>query len=171
MAASATSCWEDESSFGNESWFFFFFFINEVYFLREFEGVTTCLMAPTSLLNLPTLFSFTSIVYALGHSACAKRDDSGLRLQILAGSSVQNRKKCRKFNHFTYVWRQRPYHAETTGSHLNTEVKQRRAQLVPGWETAWEHWVLLTFSKLASVTIHIWYFFLASWIQQAFCLL
>ena len=29
-----------------------------------------------------------------------------------------------------------------TGSHLNTEVKQRRASLVPGWVTAWESLVL-----------------------------
>ncbi len=43
------------------------------------------------------------------------------------------------------LYRQRPYHAESTGSHLNTEVKQRWAKLVLGWETAWEHWVPLTF--------------------------
>ena len=36
----------------------------------------------------------------------------------------------------------RPYHVECTGSHLNTEVKQRRASLVPGWVTAWESLVL-----------------------------
>ena len=29
----------------------------------------------------------------------------------------------------------RPYHVEYTGSHLNTEVKQRRAGLVLGWES------------------------------------
>ena len=40
---------------------------------------------------------------------------------------------------------QRPYHVESTGSHPNTEVKQRRAWLVLGWVTAWEHQVLLTF--------------------------
>ena len=40
---------------------------------------------------------------------------------------------------------QRPYHAERTGSRPITEVKQRRARLVLGWETAWEHRVLLAF--------------------------
>ena len=33
---------------------------------------------------------------------------------------------------------QRPYRAGSTGSHPNTEVKQRRVGLVLGWETAWE---------------------------------
>ena len=39
--------------------------------------------------------------------------------------------------------RQRPYHVENTGSRPITEVKQRRARLVLGWVTAWEHRVLL----------------------------
>ena len=39
--------------------------------------------------------------------------------------------------------RQRPYHAERTGSRPITEVKQRRASSVLGWVTAWEHGVLL----------------------------
>ena len=39
---------------------------------------------------------------------------------------------------------QRPYHVESTGSRPITEVKQRRAWLVLGWVTAWEHRVLLT---------------------------
>ena len=34
-----------------------------------------------------------------------------------------------------------PYHVESTGSRPITEVKQRRAQLVLGWVTAWEYWV------------------------------
>ena len=38
---------------------------------------------------------------------------------------------------------QRPYHAECTGSRPITEVKQHRASSVLGWETAWEHGVLL----------------------------
>ena len=42
------------------------------------------------------------------------------------------------------VCRQRPYHVESTGSRPITEVKQRRARLVLGWVTAWEHRVLLT---------------------------
>ena len=36
----------------------------------------------------------------------------------------------------------RPYHGENTGSRQITAVKQRRAWLVLGWETAWEHHVL-----------------------------
>ena len=46
---------------------------------------------------------------------------------------------------FTYISRQRPYHVEYTSSRSITEVKQRRARLVLGWETAWEHRVLLAF--------------------------
>ena len=41
------------------------------------------------------------------------------------------------------VCRQRPYHVESTGSRPITEIKQRRARLVLGWVTAWEHRVLL----------------------------
>ena len=41
--------------------------------------------------------------------------------------------------------RLRPYHVECTGSRPITEVKQRRAWLVLGWETAWEHQVLQPF--------------------------
>ena len=41
--------------------------------------------------------------------------------------------------------RQRPYHVESTGSRLITEVKQRRACLVLGWETTLEARVLLAF--------------------------
>ena len=40
---------------------------------------------------------------------------------------------------------QRPYHAECTSSRPITEVKQHWALLVLGWETAWEHRVLLAF--------------------------
>ena len=39
---------------------------------------------------------------------------------------------------------QRPYHIEHTSSRPITEVKQRRAWLVLGWVTAWEHHVLQT---------------------------
>ncbi|KAG8233044.1 hypothetical protein J437_LFUL004265 [Ladona fulva] len=41
--------------------------------------------------------------------------------------------------------RQRPYHDENTGSRPITEVQHRRAWLVLGWVTAWEHRVLLLF--------------------------
>ena len=40
--------------------------------------------------------------------------------------------------------RQRPYHIENTSSRPITAVKQRWAWLVLGWETAWEHHVLLS---------------------------
>ena len=33
---------------------------------------------------------------------------------------------------------QRPYRVECTGSLPNSEVKRRRARIVPGWGTAWE---------------------------------
>ena len=46
--------------------------------------------------------------------------------------------------------RQRPYHVENTSSRPITEVKQRWARLVLGWETAWEHRVLLSFASVAS---------------------
>ena len=46
-------------------------------------------------------------------------------------------------HYFSLIYRQRPYHVESTGSRPITEVKQRRARLVLGWVTAWEHRVLL----------------------------
>ena len=52
--------------------------------------------------------------------------------------------------------RQRSYHVESTGSRPIPEVKQRRARLVLGWETAWEHRVLL-----ANVTFFLNIFFLS----------
>ena len=45
---------------------------------------------------------------------------------------------------FHPTFRQRPYHVEHTSSRSITEVKQRWAWLVLGWETAWEHQVLLS---------------------------
>ena len=45
-----------------------------------------------------------------------------------------------------YVFRQRPYRVEYTGSLPNSAVKRRRARLVLGWGTAWESLgVLLAF--------------------------
>ena len=35
--------------------------------------------------------------------------------------------------------RWRPYRVECTGSLLTSEVKRRKARLVLGWGTAWEH--------------------------------
>ncbi|GBN58616.1 hypothetical protein AVEN_205849-1 [Araneus ventricosus] len=46
------------------------------------------------------------------------------------------------------IGRQRPYHAESTGSRLITAVKQHRARLVPGRVTTWEHRVLLAYFKI-----------------------
>ena len=56
---------------------------------------------------------------------------------------------------------QRPYHAECTSSRPITEVKQHWALLVLGWETAWEHRVLLAFcffsiSRLCSKKYKFW---------------
>ena len=39
----------------------------------------------------------------------------------------------------------RPYHLEHTASRPLSEVKQGRARLVLGWETAWENWVSMAF--------------------------
>ena len=39
-------------------------------------------------------------------------------------------------------WRLWPYQPERAGPRLLSEVKQGRAGLVLGWETAWEHRVL-----------------------------
>ena len=60
---------------------------------------------------------------------------------------------------FFVVCRQRPYHVESTGSRPITEVKQRRARLVLGWVTAWEHRVLLaTFFLFFSVRLFFSFF-------------
>ena len=47
--------------------------------------------------------------------------------------------KTAKINHHNCL---RPYHVENASSRPITEAKQRRAQLVLGWVTAWEYWVL-----------------------------
>ena len=44
-----------------------------------------------------------------------------------------------------------PCHVGSTSSHLNTEVKQHRAWIVIGWETAWEFQVRLTKKQKAGV--------------------
>jgi hypothetical protein len=43
-----------------------------------------------------------------------------------------------------YHLRRRPYRVECTGSLPTSEVKRRRAQLVLGWGTAWEHFRVLS---------------------------
>ena len=47
-----------------------------------------------------------------------------------------------KWASFLLLNRLRPYHVECTSSRPITEVKQRWAELVLGWVTAWEHLVL-----------------------------
>ena len=61
---------------------------------------------------------------------------------------------CRKDTKRKYC--QRPYCVECTGSHLNSEVKPRKARIVLGWVTAREVLrVLLTFLHFDSVDILI----------------
>ena len=55
--------------------------------------------------------------------------------------------RCMRHNN-TPRGKQRPCHVENTGSRQITEVKQRRARLVLGWVTAWEHRVQLASSFL-----------------------
>ena len=50
-------------------------------------------------------------------------------------------KLCNMFNIFVNVHTT----LQSTSSRPITEVKQRWARLVPGWVTAWEHRVMLTF--------------------------
>ena len=72
--------------------------------------------------------------------------------------------------------RQRPYHVGTTGSRSITKVKLRRARLVLGWVTAWEHRVLLVSFFLSS---HVFYqyififiiFYAVSYIVNSFSFL
>ena len=61
--------------------------------------------------------------------------------------------------------RQQPYHVESTGSRPITEVKQRRARLVLGWVTAWEHRVLLAtfFVCFSSFFLSFFYLFMVFW--------
>ena len=67
--------------------------------------------------------------------------------------------------------RQRPYHVGTTGSRSITKVKLRRAWLVLGWVTAWEHRVLLVsfFFILCILSIFInFYYFICCFIYYDF---
>ena len=63
-----------------------------------------------------------------------------------------SRVNCGSGSHIVNIWcfnvticRQCSYHGESTSSRPITEVKHRRAWLVLGWVTAWEHHVMLTF--------------------------
>ena len=65
-------------------------------------------------------------------------------------------------SHEVHIWcfdltvsRQRSYHGESTSSRPITEVKHRRAWLVLGWVTAWEHHVMLTFPYFFPFSIFI----------------
>ena len=57
------------------------------------------------------------------------RENYALDLSVIAYT-------CLSLNQF---FRLRPYHRESTGSRLITEVKPGRAGLVLGWVTAWEY--------------------------------
>ena len=61
---------------------------------------------------------------------------------------------------FRLFSRQRSYHVKNTSSRPITEVKQHWARLVLGWETAWEHWVLLSLLLFSPYFIH----FQLSWV-------
>ena len=67
------------------------------------------------------------------------------------------------------VCRQRPYHFESTGSRPITEVKQRRARLVLGWVTAWEHRVLLATFFLSFFPFLVLFFFLLFFLSFLAC--
>ena len=69
----------------------------------------------------------------------------GFRLVLQAGDKVIDAIDYTDILCPIYVC-QRPYCAEHTRSHQNSEVKQRKARSVLGWGTAWEALrVLLTF--------------------------
>ena len=68
---------------------------------------------------------------------------SSLRLPLFLLRS--SRSAYFKGQNFSLLPCQRPYHVEHTSSRPNTEVKQHWARIVLGWETAWEHRVLLAF--------------------------
>ena len=51
--------------------------------------------------------------------------------------------------------RRRPYRVECTGSLPTSEVKRRRARLVLGWGTAWEHLRVLS-AFVANLLRHPW---------------
>ena len=51
--------------------------------------------------------------------------------------------------------RRRPYRVECTGSLPTSEVKRRRARLVLGWGTAWEHLRVLS-AFVANLIRHHW---------------
>ena len=57
---------------------------------------------------------------------------------------------------FAFLTCQRPYHVEHTSSRPITEVKQHWARIVLGWETAWEHRVLLAFYILSQILKRKW---------------
>ena len=88
----------------------------------------------------------------------ARERKTSIRNSIKSNKNYQNEPKCEERhqrrgeiseNFELSIWRLRnsnqclrPYHVENTSSRPITEVKQRRARLVLGWVTAWEHRVL-----------------------------
>ena len=61
---------------------------------------------------------------------------AGPRLRFFFETNFNFYTDARSFWHLPV--RQRPYCAECTRSHPNSEVKQRKARIVLGWGTAWE---------------------------------
>ena len=83
------------------------------------------------MLNETVIFIATHLTMhyyssAMGYYLCSLFVGSLLRLQNLKNY---------------LALRLRPYHDEHTRSRLITEVKHRRARIVLGWGTAWEHLV------------------------------
>ena len=76
---------------------------------------------------LPLLFARTLFLLSYGRLATSSR----LKLRSICGK--------RRRHDIAPCFRRRPYHVEYTGSLPTSEVKRRRARLVLGWGTAWEH--------------------------------
>jgi hypothetical protein len=72
---------------------------------------------------------------------CSERYSCGFTVRLGYVLRSWNLYLFRKYK-FSLTYRLRPYHVEHAGSRLITEAKQRRAWLVLGWVTAWEHRVL-----------------------------
>src|SRR5678816_1026997 len=66
-------------------------------------------------------------------------------LEAIRNENMEERIKTKKI---PQISSQRPYHVENTASRPISEVKQGCVWLVLGWETAWEHQILLAFAFL-----------------------
>ena len=117
-------------------WFFFLFF-KVPFLLTVCLSLCLCLSVSVSL-SLPL-----SLCLSLSNP-CKIRCSSSLSLSLYCFILEWCVGTFKGYTRMVFaVCRQRPYHVESTGSRPITEVKQRRARLVPGWVTAWEHRVLL----------------------------